>query len=97
METFHGDLLIGGMRLRDLDGFIDGDPAGESGRWSGQFVLDRTQVHSLQVGRPYLLQLDDGRTARVVVSRMDVPVGHVRLRIEFEGQSALVTSSVMER
>ena len=83
MEQFHGALLIGGMSLRDLSGDIENEPDHVCGR----FTLDRGEIYRLRVGEPYRLELDDGRAMQVVVSRMDVPVGHVRMLIEFDGIS----------
>lgn len=92
MEKCHATLLIGGMSLKGLDCEIDGDADPESGHWIGRFSLERADVHCLQIGRPYRLELDDGRAAQVVISRMDTPVGHLRLLVEFDGTTPLTTS-----
>lgn len=89
MQRFRGSLLIGGMALKDLEGEIEGEPDEETGYWTGRFPLDRTEIHCLQLGRLYRLELDDGRAAQVVISRMEVPVGHVRLLVEFDGAGPL--------
>ncbi|MGH7201107.1 MAG: hypothetical protein ACREJB_10915 [Planctomycetaceae bacterium] len=91
MQRFHGALLIGGMALKDLDGEIETAPDADAPAdgWCGRFALERTEVRCLQVGRPYRLELDDGRAAQVIVSRMNVPIGHLKLLIEFAGQSPL--------
>ena len=89
MERFHGTLLIGGMALDDLEGEIEGEPDQAAGHWRGRFPLDRTRIHCLQLGRPYRLETADGRAAQVVVSRMEVPVGHLRLLVEFDGKTPL--------
>ena len=82
---FHGRLLLGGMALKDLAGEIDSD----DGHVSGRFIVDRAELHHLQVGRPYRLELDDGRAAQVVVSQMDVPRNRSSLQVEFDGLSPL--------
>lgn len=92
MERFHGTLLIGGMALESLDGELDGDPEHETGQWMGRFTLDRSEARRLQTGRPYLLELADGRSGQVIVSRMETPVGHLRLLVEFDGTSPLTQS-----
>ena len=92
MQRFHGTLLIGGMALESLNGELDGDPEDETGHWAGRFTLDRSQVHRLQTGRPYLLELSDGRSGQVIVSRMETPVGHLKLLVEFDGTSPLTQS-----
>lgn len=92
MQRFQGTLLIGGMALESLDGEFDGDPDGETGRWAGRFLVDRSQVRCLQTGRPYLLELSDGRSGQVIVSRMEEPVGHLKLLVEFDGTSPLTPS-----
>ena len=92
MQQFHGTLLIGGMALESLDGELDGDPEDETGRWSGRFAVDRSAVRCLQTDRPYLLELADGRSGQVIVSRMETPVGHLKLLVEFNGISPLTPS-----
>jgi hypothetical protein len=90
MEMFHGALLIGGMALDDLEGEIEGEPDGETAQWRGRFPLDRTRIHCLQLGRTYRLETADGRAAQVVVSRMEEPVGHLQLLVEFDGKTPLI-------
>lgn len=68
MREFHGDLLIGGLAIRHLHGTLEeGDPA--SGKhWSGQFEIEPSQEEVLEIGRQYLLLLDDGSNAEVMVT-----------------------------
>ena len=65
MQEFHGNLLIGGMALKNLDGLIDDDTPDERSDWSGRFTVDRCQRDVLELGRQYLLMLDDGRNREV--------------------------------
>ena len=68
MHEFHGDLLIGGFAIRSLHGELDEAPDDTSSEWSGHFEIEPSQKEVLEVGRQYLLMLDDGRNAEVVVT-----------------------------
>lgn len=68
MLQFHGDLLLGGARLRELEGQIDESPEDHEVNWSGEFRIAPDQLEMVEIGRPYLLVLDDGRTGRVEVT-----------------------------
>ena len=70
MNRFHGDLLMGGVRLRELDGEIDEVVHGDDELWSGRFRVDRKQQSLFEIGRPYLLVLDDGRSGQVEVTNI---------------------------
>jgi len=89
MHKFHGELLIGGMRLRDLEGELE--DRGDSGTpsFAGRFTIDPAQRAWLALNRPYRLQLDDGRAGQVVLSKMDVPDGEMTMLVEFSGISKL--------
>ncbi len=74
MVTFHGDLLIGGATFRHLHGELRRvEPAPDSRDWmfEGQLHLTRHQVELLELDRLYRLELEDGRSGAVVVSRVD--------------------------
>ncbi len=71
MHAFHGDLLIGGTAIRNVNGLLD-DQADVSDRngdevWSGRFTIDRCQEEDLELGRQYLLLLEDGRNREVML------------------------------
>ena len=70
VHRFHGDLLIGGMAIRHLDGMLDTGPRESSKEWSGNFKLERAQEDAVEIGRQYLLLLDDGRNAEVMVTEV---------------------------
>jgi hypothetical protein len=87
MAAIHGNLLIGGMALKDLDGLLT-DEDGTSDRWTGTLTITRAKEPLLEVGRPYRLELDDGRAGQVVVRQMrDLDEDY--LRIDIEGRSPL--------
>lgn len=67
---FHGELLLGGARLRELDGKIEGSSNDRDSGWSGEFRIDPASVYMVEIGRPYLLMLDDGRTGHVEVTKV---------------------------
>jgi hypothetical protein len=73
MREFHGDLLIGGLAIRHLHGTLDEGEAtvGAGGKqWSGQFEIEPSQEEALEIGRQYLLLLDDGSNAEVMVTHV---------------------------
>lgn len=65
MHEFHGDLLIGGLAIRHLHGEIE---EGRGKKWSGHFEIEPSQEEVVEIGRQYLLMLDDGRNAEVMVT-----------------------------
>ncbi len=70
MHEFHGDLLIGGLAIRHLHGTLEeGEPTGDK-QWSGRFQIEPFQEEVLEIGRQYLLMLDDGRNAEVIVTHV---------------------------
>ena len=69
MQKFHGDLLIGGLAIRHLEGTLVEGASAQQREWSGQFQLESSQEEVLEIGRQYLLMLDDGRNAEVMVIR----------------------------
>ena len=72
MHSFHGDLLIGGLAIKNLDGEIDGDEtSSQQAAWEGQFKVDPCQTEVLELGRQYLLILDDGRNREVMLTEID--------------------------
>lgn len=89
---FHGDLLIGGMSLKDLDGDVDEDTSEHPGSFSGRFTIEADRQDVLETGRPYRLMLDDGRAGQVIVSRIEPTNDNHQLLVEFEGTSPLEPS-----
>jgi len=78
MHEFHGDLLIGGLRLRGLLGQLaDALPNGNGKRanskeceLSGHLHLPTEQSEQLQLNREYRIELENGLAAQVVFSRI---------------------------
>jgi hypothetical protein len=73
MHEFHGDLLIGGVRIKHVHGELAEEvPRPHSREWvlAGQMHLTPEQSQLLETDRPYRLQLEDGRAGQVVVSRI---------------------------
>ena len=83
MQPFLGDLLMGGIRLRHLSGQMVDIPAGHESIWSGHFSIDDGDRGLFEIGRPYMLVLDDGRTGRVVVTKLGESAHECAVRVEF--------------
>jgi hypothetical protein len=89
MAEIHGQLLIGGLRFKDVEGTLEQAPGPESSaHWSGQLFLDVEQGHLLETRRPYRLELDDGRAGQVIVARVEVLPGR-RIKVLYQGTSPL--------
>jgi hypothetical protein len=74
MQEFHGDLLIGGIRLKDVLGEIDGElPDGNATECSlsGDLHFRPEQLKQLELHREYRIELENGRAAQVVLSRIE--------------------------
>jgi len=72
MQTFQGNLLIGGLALNNVEGILCDDESGTPANWSGQFRIDPCQHEVLEIDRQYLLMLDDGRNREVVLTEIQV-------------------------
>lgn len=72
MQTFQGNLLIGGMALNNVEGMLCDDASGIPSHWSGQLRIDPCQHEVLEIDRQYLLMLDDGRNREVVLTDIQV-------------------------
>ena len=73
MQDIHGDLLIGGMRLKDVRCEVEKErPSDDSTDYemSGHLHLPSEQLDLLQLNREYRIQLEDGRGGQVVLSRI---------------------------
>lgn len=74
MHEFDGDLLLGGLRLRHIHGELETDqPLDGTGDHllAGRLSIDPAQNAHLEVGRRYRLEIDDGPSGPVVLSRID--------------------------
>ena len=70
MQEFHGNLLIGGLAIKNLDGVLDRQAEADHESWSGQFEVEPFQKDVLEIGRQYLLMLDDGQNHEVVITEI---------------------------
>jgi hypothetical protein len=89
MSEFHGNLLIGGMRLKNLSGTLDEVEPSQGGGWRGELLIEPRQNEYLQPGRPYRLELDDGRAGTIAITRIGYVVGEPHLQAAFDGLSPL--------
>ncbi len=90
MAEIHGQLLIGGLRLKDIQGTLEQEPDSNSRpRWSGQLLLDVEQGNLLETSRPYRLELDDGRAGQVILARVEILPGQPRVKVLYQGTSPL--------
>ena len=93
MNEIHGQLLIGGLRLKDVRGTLEQEADVDSGSgWSGQLLVDAEQVDLLETARAYRLELDDGRAGQVVVARVEMLPGQRRIKIIYRGTSPLLAT-----
>lgn len=89
MSEFRADLLIGGMALKNLVGMIEDEAAALEANWSGALMIDPLQNRYLASGRPYRLELEDGRAGKIVIERVDCVPGQRELRVVFAGLTSL--------
>lgn len=68
MQSFHGDLLLGGVAIREVDGLIEDDDHVSKLTLGGRFRVNADQESMLELNRTYLLMLDDGSSAKIVVT-----------------------------
>ena len=66
-NRFFGDLLLGGIRLKQLECELHEVPNTEEELWTGRFRIPQGKAELFELDRPYLLELNDGRKGRVVV------------------------------
>ncbi len=93
MLEIRGRLLIGGMVLRNLEGALDHETLDPESEWAGYLLVDPPQHECLETGRPYRLELDDGRAGQIEISRLECVPGQRRLRVQVCGRSPLKWSA----
>lgn len=84
MRRFHGDLLMGGLSLREIDGVIEDELKEPEHHHEGHFEVDVEKQAVLELNRPYLLMTDNGDSMKLVVKKMDETGDHSRLIVQFE-------------
>lgn len=89
MSEFHGNLLIGGMTLKNLSGTLEEEKPAENALWRGEFSVDPQQSRLLESGRPYRLEFEDGRAGKIVILRVDRIDGRQTLQAVFNGLTAM--------
>jgi hypothetical protein len=81
MHAFErGELLIGGMALRQLQGELESEePAGNSSAWllSGKLRVSAQHGSQLELERQYLLRIDDGREGLVELTSLTSTDGNL--------------------
>jgi hypothetical protein len=71
MQEFHGELLIGGLRLQHVQVELEEDllqSGADDASLSGHLHLSPEQVELLELNRQYRLQLENGPAGQVVLS-----------------------------
>ena len=92
MSEHNGNLLIGGMALKDLHCYIEPDCGVTCRVWSGRVNVSPSKREVLEIGRTYRLELNDGRAGQLVLTDIQVEPGddqHDELVLLFEGTSTL--------
>lgn len=84
MNFFEGDLLSGELALRNVQGMIASSRDRDVDTWSGHFRVSTENAPYLQSERSYLLMLDDGRSAQVVLSDWNHTESEEILQVQFE-------------
>jgi hypothetical protein len=88
MHAFeHGELLIGGMALRHLQGELDRlEPAINSSAWllAGKLRLSSEHGGQLELQRQYLLRIDDGREGLVELTNLSSSESDGNLLADFQ-------------
>ena len=89
MSEIHGRLLIGGMTLKDLCGDVELQDECSCSPWCGHLLIDPADNEFLEIGRLYRLELNDGRSGQIVVTRVECTTGQRTLRVVFNGVAPL--------
>lgn len=85
MAELRGNLLIGGMTLKNLSGKLHEEAPAHGERWGGELLIDREQSRFLETERPYRLELEDGRAGKIVITRFESVSGEQNLHATFKG------------
>ena len=84
MRRFHGDLLIGGQAIREVDGLLDDVYSTTGEHHDGSFEVGSQTQPLLEIGRPYLLMLDDGQSVKLVVKEIEESDDPSRRIVQFD-------------
>ncbi len=84
MRRFHGDLLMGGVAIREIDGELEDRATGAHHPRAGTFEMAAPQRSLMELGRPYLLMMDDGDAVELVVTDIGTTISPGRVRVQFQ-------------
>lgn len=87
MADLRGNLLIGGMTLKNVSGRFKEEPA-QGENWGGELLIDQDQARFLETERPYRLELEDGRAGKIVITRFQSMPSQQNLQVTFKGLSS---------
>ncbi len=76
---FHGDLLMGGVSIRGIDGRFDDDADGHQ---TGTFEVESHNRSLFDLDRTFLLLLDNGKSIKLKVGALE-DNAHGRLVVQF--------------
>ncbi|HVX62851.1 MAG TPA: hypothetical protein VHC19_19685 [Pirellulales bacterium] len=88
MAELRGNLLIGGMTLKNLLGNMSEEAPAQGEQWGGELFIDEDQRQFLETERPYRLELEDGRAGKIVITRFESVSGQPNLHAAFKGLSS---------
>lgn len=84
MTFFEGDLLSGDLALRNVQGMVATDRDPDQQSWTGHFEVSAENAVYLSNDEPYLLLLEDGQSARVMLTEWQPLPNSESLNVRFE-------------
>ena len=84
MTFFEGDLLSTELALRNVQGMISTDRDHDAPTWSGHFNVHSMNAAYLDSEKSYLLLLDNGQSARVVLTAWEPLHDGETLEVRFQ-------------
>jgi len=84
MTFFEGDLLSGDLALRNLQGMLATDNDPDQKTWTGHFEVTAENAVHLRNNKTYLLLLENGQSAQVMLTEWSPVPNSESLNVRFE-------------